>query len=204
MTNQSLLTALMPAAYSWLFRSLIKVVVGPPMWARHGCVSACVCLSLAYEWFMLFSSQLLGCIWLGEVWVWPNGGATWQLQMFSFCICTAHQKQQPVPPLGLCHLGENLTTASHQPAGALWGKKQRISKLYFFIFSKSRGTVHNWLVSIDTHIHVKSQSTQGGYFMACLSYLPFDTFFIHLDWRFSSFISCDMCPGFSLSAMRNR
>lgn len=59
--------------------------------------------------------------------------------MFSFCICTAHQKQQPVPPLGLCHLGENPTTAPRQPAGALWsleeksdGAVSRISKLLLF------------------------------------------------------------------------
>lgn len=56
-------------------------------------------LSLFYESFMLFCSQLFGCIWLGEVWGWPNGEATWRLQMFCFCICTAHQKQQAVPPL---------------------------------------------------------------------------------------------------------
>lgn len=63
-------------------------------------------LSLLYESFMLFSSQLFGCIWLREVWGWPNGEATWRLQMFCFCICTAHQKQQAVPPWSLCHLGE--------------------------------------------------------------------------------------------------
>lgn len=44
-------------------------------------------------------------------------------------------------------------------------------------------------------LHI-SMRTQGGYFMACLSYLSFDTFFIRLDWRFSSFISCDLRPGF--------
>lgn len=64
-------------------------------------------LALLYESFMLFSSQLFGCIWLGEVWGWPNGEATWRLQMFCFCICTAHQKQQAVPPWSLCHLGES-------------------------------------------------------------------------------------------------
>lgn len=35
---------------------------------------------------MLFSSQLFGRIWFGEVRVRPNGEATWQLQMFRFCI----------------------------------------------------------------------------------------------------------------------
>lgn len=86
----------------------MKVAVGPPVCAEgkckceRGCVSEWesvrLYVSLTDEWFMLFSSQLFGCIWLREVRSWPNGGATWQLQMFSFCICTAHQKQQAMPP----------------------------------------------------------------------------------------------------------
>lgn len=88
--------SLMSRAYSWLFQ----------ISNQSGCqVSGELRLSILDEWFMLFSSQLFGCIWLGEVWGWPNGEATWRLQMFCFCICTAHQKQQAVPPYSPCHLG---------------------------------------------------------------------------------------------------
>lgn len=47
----------------------------------------------------------LGASGLGRSW--PNGEATWQLQMFCFCICIAHQKQQAMPPKSLCHLWES-------------------------------------------------------------------------------------------------
>lgn len=86
---------------------------------------------------MLFSSQLFGCIWLWEVWGWPNGEATWWLQMFCFCICAAHQKQQAVPPWILCHLGDTRQQLLTLPGELLEGSFERI----WVIFRQSSNAI---------------------------------------------------------------
>lgn len=113
--KSSPVAGLMSRAYSQLFQS--KQLAG--LWCE-------LCLSLLYESFMLFSSQLFGRIWFREVWGWPNGEATWQLQMFRFCICTAHQKQQALQPESLCHLGDTRQQLLMFPGELLEGSFEKI------------------------------------------------------------------------------
>ena len=76
-------------------------------------------LSLLYESFMLFSSQLFGRIWFGEVRAWPNGEATWQLQMFCFCIAELIKNNKCCHP-GVAAIWETAANSSSSSLPDAW------------------------------------------------------------------------------------
>lgn len=77
------------------------------------------CVSLLYESFMLFSSQLFGRIWFGEARAWPNGEATWQLQMFCFCIAELIKNNKCCHP-GVDAIWEPADSSPSSPLPNVW------------------------------------------------------------------------------------
>lgn len=91
-------------------------------------------LSHLHESFMLFSSQLFGCIWLEEAWSWPNGGGHMAapdvllLYMHSSSKTSRSATLESVPSVG------GQTTASHVACLAGGGLLEK-NKISFKLFS---------------------------------------------------------------------
>lgn len=100
-------------AYSWVVwgRFLIKIAgedVSTPPPSHPASPSPMVnnihhSLELAHVCVVLLVVVVCVCARVRVEGAWTNGGGTWLDQMLSYLMCIAHQKQQPVSPLGPCY-----------------------------------------------------------------------------------------------------